>query len=235
MSSVYQYAARDLAHRWFAFFEGEVENLDEHLELFSDDVRLVHAGTTLLAESKDGMKAWFQRLPPENGSHFIERFEFKMVSDRLAVVTMKVAYQALLEDGRLIGAMIDYYTEVVFDEGGRACFRFIQKTPVMANPATTFTASFAANRRESFNACFMGRLLACDHAALHALTDDQSVADKLNAVLGHLSSRQMAEAEVLPGQGELVRLIVPDDASEWCLTLAEKGGAYLRITDLHPA
>lgn len=236
MVSIYEYAARDLAHRWFTFFEGEVESLDEHLELFSDDVRLVHAGTTLLAEFKDGIKNWFQRLPPENGSHFIEHFDFRMKTEQLAVVTMKVAYQALLDDGRLIGAMIDYYTEVVFDENGRARFRFIQKTPVMANPATTFSPSFAANRRASFTASFMGRLLSCDHSGLQALAASQAVADQLDVALGHLSAAQLAQAEVLPeqnqdvGQQDKLRLIMPHDASEWCLTLAEQGGTYLRIT-----
>lgn len=45
-------AALDIAHRWFAFFEGKTESVTDHLDIFSNDVRLVHAGVHLLAEGK---------------------------------------------------------------------------------------------------------------------------------------------------------------------------------------
>lgn len=144
------HAVCDIAHRWFAFFEGETEDLSRHIAIFSEDVLLVHGGTHLLARGKAAMARWLSQLPPEKGSHVIRRIELGKQTDHEAEVIMDIGYQAVREDGKVGGALSGYQTTVSFDKGHNAVFTFLQKTPLYPNPDTTFRDSFAENRLKSF-------------------------------------------------------------------------------------
>ncbi|TCK04218.1 hypothetical protein [Marinobacterium mangrovicola] len=140
------YAIRDIAHRWFAFFEGQTESLEEHLQLFAPDVRLIHAGQHLLAEGQSAMADWLKQVPPATDSHFINALHWQPTSDNRARVEMEIGYQ-VMQNGELVGgAVIEYQTEVMFTKSGEAAFSFLQKTPVSQNPDREFKDSFAANR-----------------------------------------------------------------------------------------
>lgn len=144
------HAVCDIAYRWFAFFEGKTEDLSRHIDIFSEDVLLVHGGTHLLARGKAAMKHWLSQLPPEKGSHVIRRIELGKQTDHEAAVIMDIGYQAVREDGKVGGALSEYQTTVSFDKDHNAVFTFLQKTPLYPNPDTTFRDSFAENRLKSF-------------------------------------------------------------------------------------
>lgn len=143
------HAVRDIAHRWFAFFEDETEDISRHIDIFSEDVLLVHGGTHLLAKGKTAMEHWLSQLPPEQGSHVIRHIELGKQTDHEAEVIMNIGYQAVREDGKVGGALSEYKTTVSFDTGNNAVFTFLQKTPLHPNPDTTFRDSFAENRLKS--------------------------------------------------------------------------------------
>lgn len=144
------HAVCDIAHRWFAFFEGETEDISRHIDIFSEDVLLVHGGTHLLAQGKAAMADWLSLLPPEKGSHVIRRIELGKETDREAEVIMDIGYQVVREDGKVGGALSEYKANVSFDKDNNAVFTFLQKTPLYPNPDTTFRDSFAENRLKSF-------------------------------------------------------------------------------------
>ncbi|MDV6252591.1 hypothetical protein [Vibrio sp. EA2] len=151
MTQAHLFAAKDIACRWFAYFEGRTEPLEQHLDMFTNNICLVHAGKHLLANNRSNLKTWFKTVPSETSSHFIEEYQFNMLSQDKAELKMKVAYQSLGENGALAGALIDYQTEIEFDTDNKARFCFIQKTPVTPNPANVFSPSFRLNRIESLH------------------------------------------------------------------------------------
>lgn len=148
------HAACDIAYRWFAFFEGETEALDQHCALFSEDVILTHAGTHLLAQGKEEIKQWLRNLPYEKGSHFIRNIDVINRADNQADVNMNISYQRIDANQEVGGALSEYRTRVKFDERHNATFTFIQKTPRFPNPDPVFHDSFAVNRLRSFIARF---------------------------------------------------------------------------------
>ncbi|MBA0034893.1 hypothetical protein HS962_01375 [Pantoea sp. BIGb0393] len=153
------HAACDIAHRWFAFFEGETEAAGLHSALFSEDVMLVHAGTHLLAQGKAEMTRWLRDLPYERGAHFIRRIDVIPLTDDQAEVNMEISYQVLGQEGQVGGALSEYRTTVKFDREHNAVFTFLHKTPRMPNPDKVFRDAFAENRLRSFIARFFQLML----------------------------------------------------------------------------
>lgn len=169
------HAVRDIAHRWFAFFEGETEDVSRHIDIFSDDVLLVHGGTHLLAQGKAAMAHWLSQLPPEKGSHVIRRIEPGKQTDHEGEIIMDIGYQVVREDGKVGGALSEYKANVSFDKNNNAVFTFLQKTPLYPNPDTTFRDSFAENRLKSFIARVSYAVLRysaeCNEAFLQEVLD----------------------------------------------------------------
>lgn len=154
INTVRYYAACDIAHRWFAFFEGITEEIHEHSDIFTEDVQLVHAGTHLLAKGKADIIQWLRSLPHEKGSHFIRSINMTPVGDNEADVDMDISYQMVDAERGVGGALSEYKTRMRFDRKNNAQFSFIQKTPRFANPDKFFRESFAINRLYSFIARF---------------------------------------------------------------------------------
>lgn len=197
MNSAQFYSAKDIAHRWFAYFEGETETLDTHLALFSDNIRLVHAGSHVLANNLPSLKAWLKSVPDEISAHFIDTFQFESLDQYSAKITMSVRYQALDHNQRLIGAVIDYQTEVEFDQYNNARFRFIQKTPIHPNPDQRFTPSFNLNRIESLRA----HLLYLHHQTRQTTSLESTVnlkaQEPFSQALNALSENQLTTLPIL--------------------------------------
>lgn len=157
-----EHAAREIAHRWFAYFEGENKTVNRQLEILSNDIKILHASSYLLADGRDSAAEWLANIPEELDSHFIKEFIYNPLSEDLAEVRMKVAYQVVQSDKQIGGAIIDYQTLVTFNEDNSALFKFINKTPAEHNPNKVFADSYQENRiysliyrwiylRETFN------------------------------------------------------------------------------------
>ena len=200
MNSAQYYSAKDIAHRWFAYFEGTTEPLDDHLAMFSDNIRLVHAGTHVLVNNLPSLKAWLKSVPEEVSAHFIDSFQFEPLDQHSAKVSMSVRYQAVDHPQRLIGAVIDYQTEVEFDQYNNARFRFIQKTPIQPNPDSHFSPSFELNRIESLRS----HLLYCFHQnqTHQGLESSTPLANRssIATLVTTLSSTQLATLPMTFGQ-----------------------------------
>ncbi len=145
-----EHAARDIAHRWFAYFEGENKDINKQLEILSDDIKILHASSHLLADGKDSAAEWVANIPEEVDSHFIKEFIYNPLSEDLAEVRMKVAYQVIQAGNQIGGAIIHYQTLVTFTEDNSALFTFINKTPAEHNPNKVFADSYQENRVHSF-------------------------------------------------------------------------------------
>lgn len=145
-----EHSVRTIAHRWFAFFEGDVNDMESHLKIFEKDIKLIHAGRYLLADGLDSIKLWLENLPQETGSHFIKSLDLRHLDDKTAEATMKIAYQTVNPDETLSGAIIEYKVIVVFNDNNEATFKIIQKTPIHPNPSTIYKDSFKDNRLKSF-------------------------------------------------------------------------------------
>jgi len=154
------YAASDIAHRWFAFFEGKTEKIDDHLAIFADDIVLSHAGTHRLAEGKESIKNWLTSLPYEVGSHAILTKKFIPLENNLAQLNMDISYQYMSPYGEIGGALSKYQTKIRFDEQNNGTFVFIQKTPILPNPNKVFRDTFIENRIMSFVYYFQRMLIA---------------------------------------------------------------------------
>ncbi|RYJ12491.1 MULTISPECIES: hypothetical protein [Rahnella] len=227
------YSACDIAHRWFAFFEGQTEEVSRHLDIFTPYVRLVHAGTHLLAEGKDGMDSWLKSLPYEKGSHFIRRFEFIPGQENEATVNMDIGYQRVESDLTVGGALSEYRTTLLFGEGEDAFFTFMQKTPVYQNPGKVFRESFSENRVHSFIARFFQLMLTARSGAVSTIVSgnaDENTRQNLPAFLRSADPDGISieETDILAMKSTL---LLPVDGTErrLSLELAEEGGRYLVI------
>ncbi|SEG67522.1 hypothetical protein [Marinobacterium lutimaris] len=224
------YAIRDIAHRWFAFFEGQTESLEEHLQLFTPDVRLVHAGQHLLAEGQSAMADWLKQVPPATDSHFINALHWQPTSDNRARVEMEIGYQ-VMQNGELVGgAVIEYQTEVVFTESGEAAFSFLQKTPVRQNPDREFKDSFAANRLGASAARIDFLLTTCqaDQIAVELMEPDAGVQwQQLIAQRGAetLTSARTGEQD----ETALSLTLKLSGTQSLSLLLTEQAGRYLKV------
>ncbi|WP_432695202.1 hypothetical protein ACQUQP_11650 [Marinobacterium sp. YM272] len=224
------YAIRDIAHRWFAFFEGQTESLEKHLQLFTPDVRLVHAGQHLLAEGQSAMGDWLKQVPPATDSHFINALHWQPTPDNRARVEMEIGYQVMRNGEMVGGAIIEYKTEVVFTESGEAAFSFLQKTPVRQNPDREFKDSFAANRLGA-TAARIDFILANGQAEQVA---DELMEPAASEQWQQLITHQDTEALTYARTGErneaalALTLELPDTQS-LSLLLTEQAGRYLRV------
>ncbi|MFS2223216.1 hypothetical protein [Pantoea sp. B65] len=163
------HAACDIAHRWFAVFEGKTEEAGLHSALFSEDVMLVHAGAHLLAKGKAEMTRWLHDLPYERSAHFIRRIDVIPLPDEQAEVNMDISYQVPGQEALVGGALSEYRTTVKFDREHHAVFTFLQKTLRMPNPDKVFREAFAENRLRVLS-LFLdeapGRYMTIRHASL---------------------------------------------------------------------
>lgn len=227
LNNARRYAAQEIAHRWFAYFEGVTEPLSEHLDLFTADVRLLHAGRTLLADGKPQLAAWLQQVLPETSSHFISDFSLQSLDESSALLTMQVAYQALADD-RLIGSLIDYQAKVVFAADDSAQFSVIQKTPVAANPALSFAASFAENRQQALLAQFSYQ---CQRGALHwqRLVQDDAMVAQLTARFSQLEQQALAALSAQFNQQQQLQIQQVNGEILCRLTVTDTGGRYPQI------
>lgn len=228
MNIARDYAARALAHRWFAFFEGTTEPLATHLDMFAEDIRLVHAGRTLLAQGKQQLASWFKSVPPEVSSHIIEQFALTPWAADEMHLNMQVAYHAVAGE-RLTGALIDYQCIIRFDANNAAQFSVIQKTPVAANPAQRFVPSFAANRQQAL----LAELLYQLHSGQfdwQAVTDDSAVVNALTQLVSTLTQRDIARIDGHISDQQLQLQLSDTTAPLCCLALVEEVGRYPQIT-----
>jgi len=227
------HAVCDIAHRWFAFFEGETEDLSRHADIFSEDVLLVHGGTHLLAKGKVAMMHWLSQLPPEKGSHIIRRIELGKQTPHQAEVNMDIGYQAVRDDGKIGGALSEYQTTVSFDKEHNAVFNFLQKTPLYPNPDTVFRDSFAENRLKSFIARLSYSILRYS-----AEGKETFLQEALSSVKGHKLYpllKNMAVSHVYADKMDsdnlscTLRLLVQDTPYKLNLRLNDSAGRWLTI------
>lgn len=229
MNDARTHAIRDIAHRWFAFFEGETESIAQHLSLFAPDVQLVHAGVRRLAEGRPAMARWLEQAPGDQDSHFIRDLTWQPLSKDSARMEMEIAYQVVQYDGSLGGAMIRYQTEVVFDAHGEAAFRFLQKTPVTPNPDRVFKDSFADNRLGAGMARL--RFLSARHRPGQVEREllDDGAREAWQLLRSTVSLEDLAAARVI-GQDDTsltVAISLPSrPARRLALAFAERAGRY---------
>lgn len=227
------HAARDIAHRWFAFFEGETEEVTDHIDIFSGEVMLVHGGTHLLAKGKTAMSHWLRHLPHEKGSHFIRRIQVIQQTEHEADVNMDIGYQAVRADGEVGGALSEYRTTVSFDDNHNAVFTFLQKTPRHPNPDNVFRDSFAENRLHSFIARLSQVLLLSSDEGIKAILHDATdrvTGCELFSLLKNLKATHI-HVEDMDIDGLACSLAISAQERIWTLNLVltEKAGRYLTI------
>lgn len=227
------YSACDIAHRWFAFFEGRTEEIISHLDIFSPDVRLVHAGAHLLARGKDGMERWLKSLPSGRSSHFIRRFEFIPGQGNEATFNMDIGYQEAGTDLTVGGALSEYQTMMLFGEGENAVFTFLQKTPVYQNPDKVFRESFSENRVHSFIARFFQLMLterSGDISTLVSRKANINTRQNLPLFLGgtNPSAMSIVETDIMAMKFTLL-FVIDGTERKIRLELAEEAGRYLVI------
>lgn len=225
------HASIDIAHRWFAFFEGQTESVAQHLAIFTPDVRLVHAGRQLLAEGSAAMARWLGSVPWEEDAHVITEPRFRQTGPDSAELDMTVHYQVLGNDGRLGGAVIAYHTQLRFDRQDRAAFHFIQKTPVAPNPAQYFAPSFAANRLASLTAHLRYLEARGELAALGALMGDKAQAQQWHRWLAESAPAPLSALNAAPNGLELAITLGTRQAR---FILRERQGRYLTIEAFDP-
>ncbi|MBB3139879.1 hypothetical protein [Halomonas organivorans] len=229
------HAIRDIAHRWFAFFEGETESIERHLDLFAPDVRLVHAGVHLLAEGQPAMARWLEQAPGDHDSHFIRDLSWQARSADSARMQMDIAYQVVQADGSLGGAMIHYETEVVFDANDEARFRFLQKTPLMPNPDRDFKDSFADNRLGAGLARL--RFLSAQHSPERIETEllDAEAREAWRALRSTVSLEELADARLITQDDTALSLSLQLNSvaeRRLALTFIERPGRYPSIRQI---
>ncbi|ARU95355.1 hypothetical protein [Tatumella citrea] len=226
------HSACDIAHRWFAYFEGETEDVISHSSIFSEDIMLVHAGTHLLAKGKSEIIQWLNNLPYEKGSHFIRHIDVKPLENDQAEVNMDISYQAIGKDGTVGGALSKYQTLVTYDNENNAVFTFIQKTPLMPNPDKVFHDSFADNRLRSFiNHLFY--LMLTPNADIRSLFSSAPESYSLNRVLSLPESSNISDILLISSDPESLSFLIQFSLSttiyELSLSLNEAPGRYISI------
>ena len=224
------HAACDIAHRWFAFFEGETEAAVLHSDLFSEDVMRVHAGTHLLAQGKAEMTRWLNDLPYERGAHFIRRIDVIPLPDDQAEVNMEISYQVLGQKGQVGGAMSEYRTMVKFDREHNAVFTFLQKTPRMPNPDKVFWDAFAENRLRSFIGRFFQLMLTSPE---HIRSLFACNADSVRDVVTLLEETSPGDIQLLTSDTRALSLSLQVSSTDrryvLSLLLDEAPGRYMTI------
>jgi len=176
-----EYSVRTIAHRWFAYFEGDVNDMESHLKIFEKDIKLIHAGKYLLADGLASIKFWLENLPQEKGSHFIKSLDLRHLDDKTAEATMKIAYQIVNPDETLSGAIIEYKVIVVFNDNNEATFKIIQKTPIHPNPSTIYKDSFNDNRLKSFVNRLLFLIKTSQYKDIYEMCLDETIWREWNA------------------------------------------------------
>ncbi|QEI08518.1 hypothetical protein FXN63_23780 [Pigmentiphaga aceris] len=209
--------ALHLAHRWFAFLEASVGNLDTHLAIFHPQVQLSgHRGNHVFARDHESLKAWFAAVPDVISSHHIVHASFADADNGDGLLSMVVAYQAPGDSG-IHGSIISYETRIEFAAGG-ARFIALDKTPILANTRPEYETSWAANR-----------VLARVYAELAGITGSDG---QLRAVLGN-DVRQLAVHATAPEASRAYEALVTCNAGNPAvgravhLTLSDDGEATL--------
>lgn len=226
-------AAKDISHRWFAFMDGQTESLESHLDMFSDDVRLVHAGIHLLAYDKASMARWLKTLSGETGAHFIREFDVVRFDSDTAELAMRLSYQRLEPNGEVGGALTDYKAQVKFASDQTAVFTFLQKTPQFANPDRDFKDSFPENRVHSFVCHLFCLLMSSGADALRLLLNNAEAGGSIDRVimearLADLCRLQVSQVDI-PTLSFILMMPMPTHAKHFFFKLVETGGRYLRI------
>lgn len=222
-----QLAITEAISHWFAFFEGETVPTHSQLALFTDDIQLIHAGQHLLAAGKEQMEQWLNSVPPETCSHFVQEVQAQRIQPGIYAVLWQTPYQAVRENGAIGGAIIQYRAQVQVSADGTAQFMALQKTPLAANPETTFRPSFDEHRATAL-CCCLQRWLDSDDAALpaaiHASEQVVELLLKLNQSNGerHLSLKS-------EGEGKLPSLVIATHNGNFELKLQQQTGWYPAI------
>ena len=228
------HAASDIAHRWFAYFEGKTEKIDDHLAIFADDIVLTHAGTHRLAEGKESIKGWLNSLPHEVGSHSILAKEFIPLEGNLAQLNMDISYQYTSPYGEVGGALSKYQTKIRFDEHNNGEFIFIQKTPILPNPNKVFRETFIENRIMSLAAYFQKNLIT-DKEKIAALLPSPSNNPNIASLLHFLDVIQAEDLSFLDKNEQALtcRFLIETGHQSYNLTLMlkEDTGRYMTIED----
>ncbi len=150
--------ALHLAHRWFAFLEAPVGNLETHLSIFHPHIHLSgHRRTHMFARDHQSLKAWFAAIPEVISSHHIVHSNYVTADNGDGLLNMVVAYQSPYDSG-MQGSIISYETRIEFNSEG-ARFISLDKTPILANTRLEYETSWAVNR-----------VLARVHAELAGIT-----------------------------------------------------------------
>ncbi|MFJ5483687.1 hypothetical protein [Pectobacterium actinidiae] len=214
--------ALHLAHRWFAFLEAPVGNLDTHLEIFHKQVRLSgHRGRHLFARDHESLKAWFAAVPDVISSHHIVHSSYVSADDGDGLLSMVVAYQAPA-GSQVHGSIISYETRIVFAPDGTAQFIALDKTPILVNTRPDYETSWAKNR-----------VLARVHAELAGITSSD---DQLRAALGK-DVRQVAVHAAAPEASRIYKALVTCNSGDPAasravhLTLNDDGVASLPVVE----
>ncbi|MBG6595947.1 hypothetical protein I5I64_00195 [Pseudomonas aeruginosa] len=206
-----------LAHRWFAYFEAPVRDLDTHMEIFHPQVQLSgHRGGHLFARDKESLKVWFASVPDEISSHHIVHSKYASADNGDGILSMVVAYQSL-NDSKVHGSIISYETRIEFSPDG-ARFISLDKTPILANTRADYETSWATNRA-----------LALVHAELAGITGSDG---QLRIALGK-DVRQVAVHAPAPEASSTYKALVTCNSGDPAasravqLTLSDDGKARL--------
>jgi hypothetical protein len=173
------HAALSLAHRWFAFLESPAGNLEEHLDLFEDNVQLTgRRGEVRFAHGHQELAQWFRAVPDEVSSHRILHSNWLERTGVEGTLDFLVAYQAPTADGSVGGSIIRYQTVVSFvDESPR--FAALDKTPILPNTKREYAPTWAEHRVSGFVHALLGKQLTHAEAA-DALGDLTKGASKVD-------------------------------------------------------
>lgn len=256
-----EHAAREIAHRWFAYFEGENKTVNSQLEILSDDIKILHASSYLLANGKDSATKWLANIPEEVNSHFIKEFIYNPLTEDLSEVKMKVAYQVNQADNQIGGAIIHYQTLVTFKKDNSALFKFINKTPVGHNPIKVFNDSYLENRiysfiyrwiylRETFNPEGNKELLVVDEelfnfskrkevkndeecsCLIEQSTQKQYGHYEIESIHTEILSDNQVLVEIKATWKRVIKGEVLSSTVQYKLKLQDSGERYLKIVDL---
>jgi hypothetical protein len=173
------HAALSLAHRWFAFLESSAGNLEEHLDLFEDNVQLTgRRGEIHFAHGRQELAQWFRAVPDEVSSHRILHSNWTERTGVEGTLDFLVAYQTPTADGSVGGSIISYQTVVSFaDEIPR--FVSLDKTSILPNTKRDYAPTWAEHRVSGFVHALLGKALTHAEAAgaLRDLTKGASNVD----------------------------------------------------------
>jgi hypothetical protein len=202
-------------------------SVEEQLDIFDDDIRLVHAGQHLLASGKDQMKAWLNSVGLETSSHFVKNIDIYMLKPNVYEVTWQTPYQAIRSDGRVGGSIIRYQTLITFTPSCGARFTFIQKTPFENNPNTQFTPSFGEHSAGALR-CRIQSLIDNDIFKLPAeMFLTQSSAQSVNRILATQGEKQCRLKK--RGDDETPDILLMTTQGDYQLTLHQQQGWYPAI------